>query len=58
MPSEAQHKIKKMITLEKCKEILKNKDRKYKDDEIKIIREYLYFLGGLQLEIENNEFIN
>lgn len=47
-----------MITLEQCKKILNGKERKYKDDEIKIIREYLYLIGGLQLEIENNEFKN
>ena len=47
-----------MIALEQCKKILNNKERKYKDDEIKIIREYLYFIGNLQLEIENNEFKN
>lgn len=47
-----------MITLEQCKKILNRRERKYKDDEIKIIREYLYLIGGLQLEIENNEFKN
>ena len=47
-----------MITIEQCKKILKNEERKYKDDEIKIIRDYLYFIGGLQLEIENNDFKN
>ena len=47
-----------MIALENCKKILNKGERKYKDEEIKIIREYLYFIGGLQLEINNNEFKN
>ena len=57
---QARHSIKqkKMITLEVCKKILNNGERKYKDDEIKMIREYLYYLGSLQLEIKNNEFKN
>ena len=56
----ARHNIKKkqMIALENCKKILNKGERKYKDEEIKIIREYLYFIGGLQLEINNNEFKN
>ena len=44
-----------MITLEQCKKILNTGERKYKDEEIKMIREYLYFIGGLQLEANNNE---
>ena len=51
-------KLEIMIVLEQCKNILNSKERKYKDDEIKLIREYLYFIGGLQLEIENNKFKN
>ena len=58
MPSEAQHKRKKMITIEECKKVLNKGERKYKDEEIKKIRECLYFIGGLQLEINNNVFKN
>jgi len=47
-----------MIILEQCKKILNNGERKYKDEEVKKIREYLYFIGGLQLEIENNDLKN
>lgn len=47
-----------MITLEDCKRALNKGERKYKDEEVKKIREYLYFIGGLQLEIENNDFKN
>ena len=46
-----------MLTLEKCKKSLNQDKRKYTDEEIKQIREYLYFIGKLQIEIEeiNNE---
>ena len=47
-----------MITLDYCKKLLNNRERKYKDEDIKKIRDYLYFIGGLQIEIENNEFKN
>ena len=47
-----------MITLENCKKILNGGERKYKDEEIKKIREYLYFIGGLQLEVNNNDLKN
>ncbi len=41
-----------MLTTDYCKKILNRAERKYSEEEIKQIREYLYFLGGLQL---NNE---
>lgn len=44
-----------MLTLENCKKTLNKGERKYKDEEIKKMREYLYFIAGLQLEAENNE---
>lgn len=47
-----------MLTLEDCKRILNNEERKYKDEEVKKIREYLYLIGNLQLEINNNEVNN
>lgn len=47
-----------MIALENCKKILNNREKKFKDEEVKIIREYLYYIGGLQLEIENNDLKN
>lgn len=47
-----------MIELENCKKILNSRERKYKDEEVKKIREYLYYIGGLQLEIENNDLKN
>lgn len=45
-----------MITLEKCKEILNKGKRKYDNEEIKSIREYLYLLAELQ--IENKKMLN
>lgn len=43
-----------MITLGNCKKILNNKERKYTDEEIKMIRAYLYMMAQIQLEMENN----
>lgn len=45
-----------VITLEHCKTILNQGQRKFDDREIKEIREYLYFIG--QLELETNGLIN
>ena len=42
-----------MITLEQCKKILNKGERKHSKEEIRLIREYLYFIG--QIEIENNQ---
>ena len=41
-----------MIALEKCKEVLKKNGLTLADDVLKELREYLYFLAGLQLEDE------
>lgn len=43
-----------MLTLEKCKKTLNQGKRKYTDEEVKQIREYLYFIGKMQIEIEEN----
>lgn len=42
-----------MITLEYCEKILNKGARKYNKEEIRQIRDYLYFIG--QIQIENNE---
>lgn len=42
-----------MITLNMCKEVLNNGTRKFNSEEIRTIRDYLYFVG--QLEMENND---
>ena len=36
-----------MLSIEKCKEILVNSEIKYTDEQIKVIREYLYKLAAL-----------
>ena len=41
-----------MISIEKCKKTLNQGERKYTDEEIKMIRDFLYQLA----EFENNEF--
>lgn len=42
-----------MLTLEECKKTLNNGKRKYTNEEVKQIREYLYFLARLQTELDN-----
>ena len=44
-----------MITLEQCKKILNKGEHKYSDDEIKQIKNYLYFIGRIENEFDNNE---
>jgi hypothetical protein len=41
-----------MLALEKCKEVLKRNGLTLADDVLKELREYLYFLAGLQIEDE------
>lgn len=45
-----------MLSLEVCKKILNKGKKKYTDEEIKLIREYIFFLAELQ--IENNKIDN
>lgn len=44
-----------MLTLERCEEVLKEHNEKMSREEVKQLREYLYFLANLQVENENNE---
>lgn len=44
-----------MITLEKCKQILNQEYEKFNNEEIKLLREYLYLLAELQIESEEEE---
>lgn len=44
-----------MIPLKLCKEILNKGSQKYSDEEIELIRDFLYQMGMIQIEIENNE---
>jgi len=42
-----------MLTLETCKKVLNNGEKKYSNGDVKQIREYLYLLAQLQIESEN-----
>lgn len=44
-----------MIPLKLCKEILNKGSKKYTDEEIEMIRDFLYQMGLIQIEIENNK---
>lgn len=44
-----------MLNLERCKELLNKRKRKYNDEEIKFIREILYQFAELELENENSK---
>lgn len=39
-----------MITIEKCKKILNCSERKYTDDEVKKIREFLYQISIIEYD--------
>jgi hypothetical protein len=43
-----------MLSLAVCKKILNNGNQKYKDDEVKQIREFLYMVAKLESENEEN----
>lgn len=43
-----------MLSIERCNAILKANNLTLSNDEIKQVRDYLYFLAGLQIEAENN----
>jgi len=39
-----------MLSVEKCRQIVKRKDKKYTDDELKIIRDLFYKLASIEYE--------
>lgn len=47
-----------MISLEKCKDVLNKKKDKYKNEEVKEIRDFLYLLAGIQYEVEKRGINN
>lgn len=47
-----------MLNITESKRILNAGDRKYTDEEIKLIREYIYFVAKIQVEIENGNLNN
>ena len=44
-----------MLTLEQCKKVLNKGRRKYSEEDIRKIRDYLYFIGHIEIETDNNE---
>jgi hypothetical protein len=44
-----------MLSIEKCKEILTVGEKKYTEEEIKIIREFLYQIANYEKEIKNDK---
>lgn len=44
-----------MLNFEQCERILNKRGSEYTRDQIKEIREFLYFVGGLEME---NNYIN
>jgi len=42
-----------VLNLETCKKVLNNGKKKYTDEEVKQLREYLYMIAELQLENES-----
>ena len=42
-----------MISILDSKKILNSGDRKYTDDEVMLIRAYLYLIGKIQTDINN-----
>ena len=47
-----------MLTLEQCKKVLNKGRRKYSEEDIRKIRDYLYFIGHIEIETDNNENYN
>lgn len=43
-----------MLALNDCGKILNGGERKYTSEEVKQIRDFLYFLGSLELENNDN----
>lgn len=46
-----------MISIEKCKSILKSSSRNYTDDEIKCVRDFLYSASTIEYELFESERI-
>ena len=42
-----------MLTLKMCKEVLNKGDKKFSDNEIELIRNFLYEIASIQIEVEN-----
>ena len=40
-----------MLSIERCKQILNSQSRQYSNDEIKIIRDFLYSLANIEYQL-------
>ena len=40
-----------MISIEKCSKVLNQKEKKYSNEEVKVIREYLYQMAKVMDEL-------
>lgn len=47
-----------MVPIERCKQIIKGHNFTISDEDLKELRDYLYFLAGFQIEEENNHLNN
>lgn len=45
---------KQMISIERCQQILKSNNFTLSNEVVKEVREYLYFLATLEIEVNNN----
>ena len=52
------YSIERVITLERCTKILNSGKKKYNNDEVKQIREYLYLIAHIQIEAETEASVN
>lgn len=46
-----------MISIERCKEILNKGTKKFSNEEIKDIRDYLYLIADIELSLVNVKMI-
>lgn len=45
-----------MLSIERCKEILKEEGVKLDDNQIKEVREFLYIIANIETKIKNNKY--
>jgi hypothetical protein len=43
-----------MLSIERCQQILKSNNFSLTNEAVKDVREYLYFLATLEIEVNNN----
>lgn len=45
-----------MLSIERCKEILKEEGMKLDDNQIKEVREFLYIIANIETKIKTNKY--